>query len=486
MSTPTKAHVPIPLTTVCLLTACLAILLVAAACGGGEFRLVIELLVAGFALWLIWPALVRANEWTKRWDFFAPGVAFVLAYLAWFGLGSANIFDVPDSIEGDLFSPIPITQWGFYGLGLAGYGLGLWFGKAKIRVDPHRLEFRNDWPPRRFWGLIVILTLIMFGSGAAQISQFGVPGFSPLAGEERLGIRGIPHFVFIHCAFTLVVFIPAYLWSRRTTHRARIGAALLVLFMAVALALLQGGRGQLVVTLLMAFIIFHYLKKSSTLFLLFGLGGAAIVVLSLIGYLRDYFLMSSYGASMVSLGVLGLPEWMFPMTYVLLYVRYSVATFRDITSIIPSNVPYQHGALNFIPFKTFLPGHHEPADMFFKDILGSQFIGAGQPATLLGPLYADFGALGILAGMFLFGLIAAKAYRTMVRKQTVLSAILYAWVLQTGLLGLFGGLFTYIITLTMPLLWILFDRLARRFAWEVSSGCGQINLHGANTTSTEI
>jgi hypothetical protein len=214
---------------------------VAAACGAGEFRLVIELLVAGLALWLIWRAFVRANEWTKRWDFFAPGVAFVLAYLAWFGLGSANIFDVPDSIAAGVFSPIPITQWRFYVLGLAGYGLGLWLGKAKTRVDPRRLEFRNEWSPSRFWGLIVILTLIMFGSAAAQIAQFGVPGLSTLAGEVRLGIRGIPHFLFISCAFTLVVVVPAYLWSRRTTHRARIAAALLVLFIAVALPLVQGG-----------------------------------------------------------------------------------------------------------------------------------------------------------------------------------------------------------------------------------------------------
>ena len=58
--------------------------------------------------------------------------------------------------------------------------------------------------------------------------------------------------------------------------------------------------------LLTVFLIFHYLKKRSTLFLLFGLGGAAIVVLSLIGYLRDYFL--TYGQSVGWLDMLGLPD----------------------------------------------------------------------------------------------------------------------------------------------------------------------------------
>jgi oligosaccharide repeat unit polymerase len=449
----------------------LAILFISSVCGGaGGFWIALGLFVGLIGLRLAWRLLVQANEWTKRCDFFAPGVAFVLAYLAWFGIGSANLFNVPDSIMAGTFSPIPLTQWGFYGLGLAAYGLGLWFGKVKMPVDPRSLEFRNDWVPSRFWGLIVILTLIMFGSAAAQISQFGVPGLSTLAGEERLGIRGVPHFLFASCAFTIVVLVPAYLWSRSTTRWVRIAPTLLVLCIVVALPLLQGGRSDLVVSLLTVFLIFHYLRRRATLFPLFGLGVATVVILSLAGYLRDYFLTS--GKGMGWLEMLGLPEWMVPMTYVLLYVRYDVANFRDITSIIPSRVPYQHGALTFAAFKSLLAGAHEMSDMFFKNLLGGQFVGGGQPATLLGPLYGDYGALGIFAGMFLFGLIAAKAYNTIFRRQTLLSVILYAWILQTGFMGLFGSLFTYITTLTIPILWALIDRLARNSATSGASTTG--------------
>src|SRR5208283_1492690 len=92
----------------------------------------------------------------------------------------------------------------------------------------------------------------------------------------------------------------------------------------------------------------------------------------------------------------------------------------------------------------------------------SQFVGAGQPASILGPLYGDFGAPGILAGMFLFGLITAKAYRGMIRRQTVLSVILYAWVLETAFVGLSASVFPYITTLSMPAIWIAFDWLVRK------------------------
>ncbi len=461
MTTTKKANARISLLPACVFTLCLAILFIAAAFGhAGEFRFVLQVLVGSLALWLIWRAVLKASDWTKRWDIFAPGVAFIAAYLVFFSLGSINVFDLPDSFMAGMFSPVPASQWGFYLLGLAGYGLGLWFGKARAHVHPGKLSVRNDWDPGWFWGGVFALSVVMVGSLAVEISRFGVPGISTLAGEERLGIRGVPHFLFMSCAWALFLIVPAYLWSRRTTWRAKAAGYLLLLFIGVALPLLQGGRSDLVVALLPVFFLFHYLKKPWTLLSIASLGLAVVVVLSVLGYLRDYFL--DYGQSMGSLDVLGMPTWVVTSFYFLLYVRYNVATFRDVTTVIPSTVPYQHGALTFAPLKTPLPGHHEMSDMFFKNVLGTQFVGAGQPASILGPLYGDFGALGILAGMFLFGLITAKVYSGMVRRQTVLSVILYAWVLQTAFVGLSASVFPYITTLSMPAIWIAFDLLVRK------------------------
>src|SRR5208282_4043790 len=151
-------------------------------------------------------------------------------------------------------------------------------------------SLRNDWDPGWFWGGVFALSAVMVGSLAVEISRFGVPGLSTRAGEERLGIRGVPHFLFISCAWALFLIVPAYLWTRRATWRAKAAGYLLLLFIGVALPLLQGGRSDLVVALLPVFFLFHYLKKPWTMLSITSLGLAVVVVLSVLGYLRDYFL----------------------------------------------------------------------------------------------------------------------------------------------------------------------------------------------------
>jgi len=425
-----------------------------------DLVLTCELIVFAVALWLAWRFLRRANDWTKRQDFFNPAVAFVAAYLIWFALGSANVFDLPDSISGGAFTPIPSSQWGFYLLGLAGYCVGLWLGGIPLSVNPEKLEVRNNWDPTRFGRAIFLLAIVMLVSGAAQVYQFGIPGLSRMAGEERLALRGIPHFLFTSCAFTLLIVIPAHIWTRMLSRRAKVVGFTFVFLIAIALPLLQGGRSDLVVSMLTVFISFHYVKKRKTLGSLVVLGSCVLVLLSAMGYVRDYSLTS--GEGMDWLTMLRLPAWSVPILYALLYVRYTVATFRDVTTIIPHHVPYQLGALTFGAFKTFLPGHHDMSDVFFKNMLGSDFVGGGQPATLLGPLYGDFGVAGILLGMIAFGLIAASAYRRMVQNRSLINVIIYAWILQTGFMGLFGSLFTYISTLSLPVMWLTLDWLVKK------------------------
>jgi oligosaccharide repeat unit polymerase len=102
------------------------------------------------------------------------------------------------------------------------------------------------------------------------------------------------------------------------------------------------------------------------------------------------------------------------------------------------------------------------SDIFFKQILGSDFVGGGQPATLLGPLYGDFGLAGIVLGMFLVGVLVSTAHRWMLKGPTVFRVLIYSWLMQTVLFSLFGALIPYITTLWIPLFWWFLDAVLLR------------------------
>lgn len=147
--------------------------------------------------------------------------------------------------------------------------------------------------------------------------------------------------------------------------------------------------------------------------------------------------------------------------YLYFYVRNTVTTLRDVMATIPHTVPYQGGYLSFGALASILPGHHVSSDMFFRQILGLNFLGFGQPATLLGPMYGDFGLIGIISEMFAFGMIYARVYSWMSQRRSVLAVLIYAWISQTALFSLFGALLTYAITIVIPLGWILLNLCLR-------------------------
>jgi oligosaccharide repeat unit polymerase len=110
------------------------------------------------------------------------------------------------------------------------------------------------------------------------------------------------------------------------------------------------------------------------------------------------------------------------------------------------------------------------SDIFFRNVLGNDFVGVGEPATLLGPFYGDFGAPGVFIGMFAFGLLLALLYRRMQSAPDPFRILIYAWVLQSGLFGLFATIFPYITTLLLPLLWYGLHRFLRTPANAESNG----------------
>jgi oligosaccharide repeat unit polymerase len=401
--------------------------------------------------------LKRVVGWFGRKELFSPLIAFPIAYTVWFALGSLTLFDDKNA---------KVLQYS--GIGLACYLAGVLLAGWRSALRPPRPVACNEWEDSRFWrivGLLVGATLISY---VYIVSRVGIIALDPQAAERRMDIGkyGPLEAVLFTASWTILVFVAAHLWTRSQRPAIRT-LAWLGLGVAAVILLSLGSRGYLFVPVLTAVVARHYLRKRFHVVKLAFLGLAIFMALSFYGYSRDATLsqgsFSLRGGSATQLAV-------FPAIYAYLYVRQPVETLQEVIRVIPLTIPYQNGFLTFGALRTLLPGHHEMSDMFFKQILGSDFVGGGQPATLLGPLYADFGPLGIVLGMFVVGVVVAVTHSWMLANPTVLRVLIYSWLMQTVLFSLFGALIPYITTLWIPLFWWVLDvALLRRPAFALKT-----------------
>jgi oligosaccharide repeat unit polymerase len=410
------------------------------------------------AVLLLSYGLRKAFQVAQRVDLFSPVAAFPVAYALWFMSGTPIL-------------PEGATRIAVYSTtGLLCYLLGVASMRRKANwtwLTPEGCL--DEWDRTAFFRVVVCLSVLACGSYLSIVTRMGVPALSPDAGELRLRLvnYGPEIQVFFTSSYTVLLFLSVFLWKNRESRTVRFVCYSWLGALSMALLSL-GARGFLTVPLVTALIARHYTRNPYRIAALFALGAVLFVSLSLYGYTRDTLL------SQGTLDIAGddtIVGRLFPFIYVYLYVVQPVDTLEQVTEIIPRKVGYQHGELTFGALKTVLPGHHEMSDMFFKKILGSDFLGGGQPATLLGPFYGDFGLPGIAVGTFALGLLLTQLYSWMKARPTLFRVLIYAWSMQTALFSLFGAIFPYITTLWLPVFWFLLHTgvLRRSRDWQSPS-----------------
>jgi len=388
--------------------------------------------------WLVVRFAVRMRM--AKIDVFSPIVAFPAAYVLWFGLGSLTF----------LLDANP-PRYLYFVLGLLAYLSGA------LVIVLRRTVVRGVWgaPERVPWNashfrfVVLMFFLLMAGSYLLLIAQIGIPAIHAdvIFQREALGLHHYLLNVLESSALTLMFFAAADLWSKVRVLAPFVSGGILGLASLMLGSL--GNRGFLVTPLLTLLVLRHYWKKAipaKRLVVIF-----AVMFLASVAY--DY---ARVKAVTNKVGDGAWSDVLFSSGAFTLYT--SLSNFRDVAQAIPTEVPYQHGYLTFGALLQILPGHHESSDEFFKRILASDFVGGGQPGSLLAPFYGDFGLMGILVGMFLFGACGEKLYGWMRENPTLYRVLLYSWFAQTALFSLYGALFTYIISLWLPLMWWVLHR----------------------------
>jgi len=415
---------------------------------GAHSNLILTGLFLATGILLLKPALGARNA-----DLFHPACLFPATYCFWFGIGSLDI--LPASLDLRLFEPIPLRMWGYYAIGLAGYILAVGFKQKEILRQHRQTSLSTTWDGRRFALAMGVLILIGTAAYAYLVHKGGIPILSADWAESRveIGLQNMLAITTFLCAFwTVIPMLFAFLWSRPRTKRfATLIYGLTAMFAVMLLSM--GSRGYVFIPALIVVIIRHYMVRPWRFVSLLAIAVLLFALIGIAGYLRDY-------SQVTALADMGFPSWVEPFAPGYLYIRAPIATFRDISALVGTQGSFQYGALFLSPFAVLAPGHHLSSDLFFKKLLGHSFLGLGEPASLLGIFYADFGIVGIFAGMYATGLLARWLYRGAYAKRSPLSVLLFSYYSYVLLLSVFGSLFPYLATLWIPLMFIFVERFA--------------------------
>ena len=420
---------------------------------GAHSNLILTGLFLAAGILLLKPALGARNA-----DLFHPACLFPAVYCFWFGLGSLDI--LPASLDFRMFEATPLRMWGYYALGLAGYILAVGFTREGVPGQQEQTSLSTTWDGRRFALAMGVLTLIGAAAYAYLVHKGGIPILSNDWAESRVETgreNGLVFTVFLCSLWIVIPMLFVFLWAKPRNRFYIVFTYSLAALLGLAL-FSMGSRGFVFVPVLIVIIIRHYLARRWKFARLALVGIVLFTLIGIAGYLRDY-------SEVTALADMGFPSWVQPLAPSYLYIRAPIATFRDISALISARGNFQYGALFLSPFAVLAPGHHLSSDLFFKKLLGHSFLGFGEPASLLGVFYADFGLVGIFIGMFATGLLARWLYQRVHRGRSLLSVLLFSYYSFVLLFSLFGNLFPYLSMLWIPLMFVAVDRFAVNVTW---------------------
>lgn len=386
------------------------------------------------------------------WDPFHVLNVFCFAYLMYFPVKAVLLifyFAEVDSYD-QLNAALAYAIVGLLAL-YVGYTSKL--GGLLHRAVP---KFPEEWHAGRPQKAALLYLVVGALSGAVIIQSVG--GFAYYL--THLELRG---FFFEGKGYLLwgmqlvCVAVPLYFCALVSGRGRRLSVAFYAyLVAALIVQMLTGGRSNTIAMIVTIFIAARYLRRAFS-WHMFCLAGAAAVVL---------FIVSAKDR-------LSLDKAAFePLDYKLSVDRSlgddlsALDPFVRILSAIPGETPFQDGRTLFhlliYPVPRLLwPG--KPKVLGANGVYSATFeptalrSGAVSGASILGELYMNFGAAGIVFGMFLYGVVCRTLYSQVNRSLPSKNGVLvYVTSLYAVILGIRGGFWALVPALLTSLfsVWI--------------------------------
>lgn len=389
---------------------------------------------------LVWPValvsavgLLLASYRRCDRDPLAPSVAFTCVYLAFFLVGSLNLYE--SASRQVLLQPIPSSIWLYVTLGLVAFLAGDRLGQRWSR----RTRGESAFVDVSLGGLLAGSLACIGAGGVALIAvcrHYGVPVFDV---DVRSEVSG--YLSYLNCLIWAgLLLLAAYLapqlkglWTRRFLFA---GAALL----GAGTAILLAYRTPVVIVALTALFLYHILvqqiptSRIALSFVVLSILGAQFAIMRSINLIGESSLHRFYLARTgMTVSEQALP---FQALYWGIF-RESVANLNVLLEVLPQQQPFLYGKALGGSLLSVLPGKQMTAREYVSLFIHGEVRTTLTP-TVLGPFYIDFGVWGIAAGMAAIGFILGYLYAR--RRRSPLHALLYAFWLAIALASIHAGL----------------------------------------------
>lgn len=392
-----------------------------------------------------------------RIDPFSPLAIFTSFYLVLFGFRALDllIFKHEIIIEDEKYY-IYVLVYSILGLHFFHFGyfsnLGHLFLNQKKKIS-------KEWSKRNFKLILISYSLISFLSLLTIIKLSG--GISYYFKNIRDALVNITTGTTILLVFVLLIKIPLLIWYCDSLYKKKFSFSFYIYFGIAAILLASlGERGPLAFLIMSLLVCYHYVRKRVKFLSILILIVFLISFLVVYGQYRDFtqqgFQIKKAGFKL-KIGI--------EATYHYFMNNFDQLNhFKDIIKYVPDRLSYQYGKtyLNFLvkPIPSFIwEGKPQGAGRVVTQNLypKAHALQVTIAPSILGELYLNFHLMGILSGMFLFGIICRALYLFLKKNEKNKNVILFYVFCLPSIIGELRGDFNVITSmLIINLLFLIF------------------------------
>lgn len=382
---------------------------------------------------LLFIILILAIYWFKAGskDIFSPELSINFYYLLTINTGFIlyAIARPNEFISSKMFNIFILCICGFISMNL-GFIFSKYTSAFNFRsIDSSNINYSKMQLP------ILLCSFIPFIAGFIFFYRSGnVPVLQENVETARVATLEVPsngYFLFLMISITPIIAFYKSLFYKKDHDYIYVMLVLLALIML----LFTGSRRFALWLIINIVILNHYLKHRISVKLICIITVLMFIFINLFEIFRNP--NSQTTASL----------------WITMFFRFIVliANFENIYNVIPRYTEHQHGSTFFMDFLTILPGKQTDYQSWLKQLTGLEFEGFGIPPTIVGDFYINFGSIGAILSMFIFGLSIRYIYVNLIINKAFndFGILLYAFLLIYYLKMISAGLSSHL----MPLLW---------------------------------